>query len=198
MAFGQPFVISSPAKVAGVWFGDKERALATTLGSLAGPFGAVIGYLLPLPLISDSDTDPKSLGRSRMSRYILIQSIIITALTLPVLIFIRNRPPTPPSASAANSIKKKSDGLIKNSFRLLKNLNFLLLMVGFSSVYSIYTTLGAAIGPLTHSFGYNSRDNSLFGSIYIVGGVFGSFAHAIFLDKYSRYKMQFIIIGITN
>ena len=56
MAIGQPLILSAPAKVAAMWFGDNERAIATMIGSLAGPLGATAGYLLPLPLISDKDT----------------------------------------------------------------------------------------------------------------------------------------------
>ena len=35
MAFGQPFMMTAPARLAGLWFSDAEQALATTLGSLA-------------------------------------------------------------------------------------------------------------------------------------------------------------------
>ena len=55
MAIGQPFMLSAPAKLAALWFGDNERALATTLGSLAAPIGAVMGFLLPLIFIGDDD-----------------------------------------------------------------------------------------------------------------------------------------------
>lgn len=198
MALGQPFVLSTPAKLAGVWFGDGERAIATTVGSIAAPFGAVIGYLLPLPLISDADTKRPDGGEGRFLRYLLVQSSIITVLGLPILLFIRNKPPTPPSASAANSNKRNSGGMIRSMKRLLSSIDFIWLMLAFSSIYTIYTTLGASLGPLTKSFDYDSKDNSMFGSIYVVGGVFGSFVHAIFLDKYSRYKLQYVIIGLLN
>lgn len=114
MAMGQPFVLSTPAKLAGVWFGDKERAIATTLGSLAAPIGAVIGYLLPLPIISDKDIDPKSHGQKQFLKYILIQNIVITCLGIPIIFFIRNNPPTPPSASAENVMKNQSTGQLKS------------------------------------------------------------------------------------
>lgn len=201
MAIGQPFVLSTPAKLAGVWFGDKERAIATTLGSLAAPLGAIIGYLLPLTVISDSDVSPgpdQTRGQERFFLYLLIQSAIITLLGLPISVIIRNAPPTPPSASAANVQKQKSFGMRRAMVKLLKNVDFIWMMIAFSAVYTIYTTLGAALGSLTGAFNYDSSDNSLFGSIYVVGGVVGSFIHAIFLDKYARFKLQYIIIGILN
>lgn len=41
-------MIQAPPKVAAIWFGDNERAKATTIGALAGPVGSVIGFMFPL------------------------------------------------------------------------------------------------------------------------------------------------------
>jgi len=73
MAFGQPFMLSAPAKLAALWFGDNERAIATNIGSLAAPIGALTGFLLPLPLITE---DNKS--EEKFFTYILVQNIIIS------------------------------------------------------------------------------------------------------------------------
>lgn len=111
MALGQPFMLSAPAKLSALWFAEKEMAISTTLGSLAAPIGAVTGFLLPLPLIGDSDTPDQGAtiehGKSVFFRYILVQNIIITVLGLPIIFFIRNQPPTPPSSSAAKALRKK-------------------------------------------------------------------------------------------
>lgn len=47
-ACGIAFVISGPSKVATVWFGDKERAIATTIGALSIPLGNIFGFVLPV------------------------------------------------------------------------------------------------------------------------------------------------------
>jgi hypothetical protein len=126
MALGQPFMLSAPAKLASLWFGDNERAIATTLGSLAAPIGAVTGFLLPLPLISESDAMPIEHGKSVFFRYILIQNIIITVLAIPIIFLIRNNPPTPPSKSAAKAMQAKSVGQCRSIRELLKNVSFAL------------------------------------------------------------------------
>jgi hypothetical protein len=46
-------MISAPAKLAMVWFGEVERATATTIGALAVPIGAVVAFLLPLLIVTD-------------------------------------------------------------------------------------------------------------------------------------------------
>jgi hypothetical protein len=37
------------------WFADSERALATTIGSLATPFGCILGMALGPLFVYDSD-----------------------------------------------------------------------------------------------------------------------------------------------
>ena len=48
MAVGQAFLISAPPKIANIWFGDKERTIATTNGSLSTPVGSLLGFILPI------------------------------------------------------------------------------------------------------------------------------------------------------
>ena len=196
MALGQPFMLSAPAKLAAVWFGDGEKVLATTLGSLAAPMGAVTGFLLPLPFRMQN-AYKSDVGEQRFFQYILVQNIIITLLGTPIIFLIKNAPPTPPSKSAQKALKTMKTGQLQSISKLLKDIDFIMLTLSFSFIYSIYTTLGACIGQLSDQFGYKSYANSIFGTVYIVGGLFGSFAHAVLLDKYSKYKLQYMGIGIA-
>lgn len=196
MAIGQPFMLSAPAKLAAVWFGDNERALATTLGSLAAPMGAVTGFLLPLPFIGD-DFGTQEQGRKKFFTYVLVQNIVITVLGVPIIFLIKNSPPIPPSKSAAKALKAKKSGQIESLKKLMKNYDFIILLCSFSFIYSIYTVLGACIGQLSSNFNYPTSANSIFGTVYIFGGLGGSFAHAILLDKYSKYKLQYAFIGFA-
>lgn len=36
-----------------VWFGDKERAIATTIGALSIPLGNIFGFVLPVFFFRD-------------------------------------------------------------------------------------------------------------------------------------------------
>jgi MFS family permease len=54
-AFGQTFFYNCISKLASQWFGDQERTLSTTLGSIAIPIGSIIGFVLPTALISEAD-----------------------------------------------------------------------------------------------------------------------------------------------
>ena len=133
--------------------------------------------------------------RDKFEKYVLVQSIIITLLGIPIIFIIRNQPPTPPSSSAEKVLKTKSKGQLHAIKRLIKNRDYIFLMLSFSFIYSIYTTLGSCVGQISSEFGFQSSANSLFGSVYIVGGLIGSFSHAILLDKYHAYKKQYLVIG---
>ena len=47
MALGQPLLYNSPAKVTTNWFVQKERAMATMIGTQMAILGIFIGFLLP-------------------------------------------------------------------------------------------------------------------------------------------------------
>jgi fucose permease len=51
-ATGQPFLMNNSSKIASAWFGDKERAIATALGSMSVNVGQIISFLLPSTVIS--------------------------------------------------------------------------------------------------------------------------------------------------
>lgn len=197
MALGQPFVVTAPPKIAGLWHSDGEQALATTLGSLAQPIGAIIGFMLPLPFISDDDKTSED-GKSKMLFYILIQSIIITVLTVPIIFIVKDKPSEPPSRAAEEFTKLIPESQCRNFVKLLKSRDFLAILGTFSCIFCVFITLGATIGQITDSFDFGSHDNSYFGAIFAVFGIIGSFVHAVFLDIYQKYHFQYMIIGITT
>lgn len=105
------------------------------IGSLAGPFGAALGYSLPIPLISEKDAPNHSSvehGKSKFFQYTLILNIITTAFSLPIIFFVRNRPKTPPSASASRLLKKRKTSQIKDFKKILNNRDFLIINWSFS------------------------------------------------------------------
>lgn len=51
---------------------------------------------------------------------------------------------------------------------------------------------------IADEYSYDSHYISMFGAIVICCGLIGSFAHAILLDKFKKYKYQLIFIGIAS
>jgi len=95
-----PFVQALGATIAGTWFGDKERALVTTITSLASVLGLIVGFALPAVFVDDDDNVSAETSKSQIYTFILVQSIIVTVFSIPAFITVRKQPATPPSKSA--------------------------------------------------------------------------------------------------
>jgi MFS family permease len=129
MAIGQPLTLVAPPKVAATWFGDNQRALATTIGALAGPVGCVIGFVFPFAFLGDGDIENTSDARTKVRNYILVQSIIVTLLGLPIFFFVKNKPKIAPSVSALKALTMKPENMCVIIKKLIKNRDYLLLMI---------------------------------------------------------------------
>ena len=88
------------SKVATRWFSDKERAIATTIMSLADPIGCIIGMILGPMYVLDSDKDDPETGKLHVNELLMIQAIACTVLYLPLLLFFKERPKHYPSNAA--------------------------------------------------------------------------------------------------
>lgn len=198
MAIGQPLTLVTPAKIAALWFGDNQRALATTIGALAGPVGAVIGFVFPFGFLGDKDGVDSDEAREKVWNYILVQTIVVLVLGVPIFFFFKNKPDVAPSVSALKTLHMQPEPTMTSVKNLLTNKPYVMFVLCFSGIFSIYVCFGAIMGPLLDQFHFKPSANQYFGTAYVICGVVGSFVHATFLDKYKTYKKQIAIICILN
>ena len=78
---------------------------------------------------------------------------------------------------------------------LASNSSYLLLCISFTTLYGVYTTLGAVVSAVTKPYGYTAIHNAIFGGTFIFFGVLGSFVLGVLIDK--THKFKFIINLIT-
>ena len=105
-AMAQCFILFIPPRLAAVWFGDNERATASSIGVLMNMFGVAIGFLMGgtmIPSSTDFDCDV----RYGMYRMLISQAVFCSFLALVSLAVIADAPPTPPSRSQALVLKSK-------------------------------------------------------------------------------------------
>ena len=91
-ALGQPLILNPITRLSCDWFGDKERDVATALGTQANISGQLVAMLVVPALV----TDLASL--QLVSGAAAIPAVVVAVLTAVV---VRNRPPCPPSDTAA-------------------------------------------------------------------------------------------------
>merc|ERR1739848_422352 len=65
-------------------------------------------------------------------------------------------------------------------------------------LYGVYTCLGAIINNLVSSYRFTSVDSSIFGAVFIISGLIGSFVISGFLDKYSAYLKILRIVSFGS
>jgi FLVCR family feline leukemia virus subgroup C receptor-related protein len=115
------------------------------------------------------------------------------AIFILCLFFFRNRPPKPPSSTAFATIDKP--GQFKKSIvNLLSNRNMLVLMLAFGQIQGTFNTLGTIVGEATAKYGFSNDDASLFGALFIVGGIIGSVVFGIYVENTRKYKLSVFLI----
>ena len=70
---------------------------------------------------------------------------------------------------------------------ILRNKNYMLLVLTYAMVFGVYSCLGAIINNLASAYGFSSVDASIFGAVFIISGLVGSFIISSLLDKYNTY-----------
>ncbi len=152
-ALGQPFLMNLPSKVASNWFGDKERATASSLGAMAVFIGGMFSFSLPSAIFEDGDTINKELGRRHFCLYLMIQTLLISVFSIPALSFIKEEPPSPPSIVANDT--NNDIGFKEGMKELMTNRNYVLMFIIYLMVFGIHASMGAIYSNLAATYGYN-------------------------------------------
>ncbi|TNV78446.1 hypothetical protein FGO68_gene3853 [Halteria grandinella] len=197
-AFGQTFFYNCTSKLASEWFGDGERTIATTLGSIAIPIGSITGFIMPTIMIGEADLEDEEKGKGKIGLYIWIQCIIVTIAVINLIYQASDKPPTPPSLSASQPQPQFFD--FKSDYRsLISNKSYLMLALSFGTVYANSGALAAIISAMTRPYGYKIRDNAIFGSAFILCGILGAILGGLLTDKYRKFKLTLqLLSGMTS
>ena len=75
----------------------------------------------------------------------------------------------------------------EDTIALLKNKNFLLLGFTYAVMYGVYGCLGGILNTLVTPYDFTSTHSAIFGAVFIVFGLAGSFYFSIYLDKHPKY-----------
>eukprot|EP00112_Aurelia_sp_Birch-Aquarium-sp1_P002323 Seg1254.8 transcript_id=Seg1254.8/GoldUCD/mRNA.D3Y31 product="Feline leukemia virus subgroup C receptor-related protein 2" protein_id=Seg1254.8/GoldUCD/D3Y31 len=97
-ALGQCFLFFLPPYIAAVWFGEHERATASSIGMLMSIAGIAGGFLMGAVVVPNSkDYDHKV--KNGMLELLISQAGISAILAIVSIVVVKDAPPTPPSRS---------------------------------------------------------------------------------------------------
>lgn len=207
-AVSQAFLLSVPARIAALWFGANQVALATSIGVFGNQLGIGFGFLTPPFLVFIDNIDSMKMG----FYYLYIGMAILSTATLTLtIIFVKDKPEIPPSISQLEMLKNTQAKLenetnlsdfrnFKNSFlNLIKNGNFILILMSYGINVGVFYSLSTLLNTTISEFYKNENQKiGYFGLILIVSGLFGSILGGVVLDKFKKFKLVTIIFCICS
>lgn len=201
-AIGSAFVLQMPPKLAAVWFGEHERATATSIGVLMNLFGVAVGFIQPTSTVEDSnDMDIVFKG---MHDLLSSQAWFCLATLFLAYILVDEKPKLPPSRSEA--LRDQISGVFEHfsvgeSMKLLfKSKDFVLTAQAYGLMFGMLTSVTTLLNQTTKS-NYAFVSDFKIGMMGFVGTLLGTGATLVvglFIDRYTRYKEVAIVLSISS
>jgi len=179
IGLGQPFILNAVTKLSANWFPDNERTTATGIALISQFLGIALGMFITPILVSGDDLLPM----------LLIYGIISLITVILFVVFVKDKPPTPPSREVIEEKVLMSEGLRK----LFTNKHFIMLFILFFLGLGIFNTITTYIEGIVEPRGYNTDFAGMLGALMLLGGIVGCVVMSTLSDKYKKRKILLII-----
>ncbi|VDN56759.1 unnamed protein product, partial [Dracunculus medinensis] len=183
-ACAYPFIMFLPPKVAGTWFAENERTIATTIGIMSNPLGVLLANLISPQIVTNSSHVP----------IINIITFVPTffACLLAVIFINRSQPKMPPSFSAAQNQMCFLPGLKS----VITNKSYILLLVAIGGGMGMFNCLYTVMQQLLCASGYSNSFSGFCAALMIIGGVMGASLTGIIVDRTKLFE-EILKIGMA-
>ncbi|MHA1407018.1 MAG: MFS transporter [Candidatus Heimdallarchaeaceae archaeon] len=187
-AIGQPFVLNSFTKLATNWFPEKEKTLASGLGTMSLLLGVMIAMLVSPMLFG--------LGMATM---LYVYGGITLFFTVLYLILVKDKPPTPANAYGDKTKVFETKGTLDLFKKRDFNILFILILIGLGVFNAISTGIDLLFYDLRNVPPALTHDDAvgLIGGIMIVGGIIGAIVLSTLSDKFRKRRI-FLILAVLS
>lgn len=182
IAIAQPFLLNAWTKVPALWFGQKERATAVGLVTLASLVGTALGMVLTPELVKIMAID----------KIQLLYGIIAAVSTVLFVILAREKPATPPCPPGEEIRALMLDGL-KHALSVPKF--WIYLFISFVGL-GLFNGITTWVEPIIRLRNFTPDDAGSLGALMLAGGLVGAVVMPIFSDK-TRKRQPFILLGFS-
>jgi MFS family permease len=195
VALGMAVASGCTAKISAFWFRpawvcSTQRTNATMIASIANGVGGAIGLLVPPLFVTGNN-------KSQFLTLLLFEAGLSVVCCGAALIFMRNRPPTPPSPSGAVKREAFVPALksVMTNFPFLMTLGVVSLSLGTNNVFN--TVVEIVIVP----YGFNSvrftqTDAGVLGGVMTISGLLGCLITSPIVGRTRKYKLASLLINI--
>jgi len=150
-----PFGFNSISMLANVWFNNKQHATATGLMGIADVIGALATFIIQAIMtyagFFSGDETPEQI-RGQTYTLMIYEGFAIILIDILIIILMREKPEHPPSKLAATEELNESTGVWSEVKILLKNKNFMCLLICYSIIYAILNSTMDAISPIFNPY----------------------------------------------
>ncbi|KGL85552.1 hypothetical protein N309_07573, partial [Tinamus guttatus] len=204
----QVFILGMPSRIASVWFGPQEVSTACSLAVFGNQLGIALGFLVPPVLVPNVEDEEKL--AYHISIMFFMTAGVATALFILVVIVFKEKPPHPPSQAQAliQSRPPEEYSYVRSILRLLRNTNFVLLMVTYAlvslPVWVLCTLLafGYDLAPVFVCVCVLSQGEEVnagrIGLTIVLSGMVGALISGIWLDRSKTYKQTTVVVYIMS
>ena len=187
LAVAQPFILNACTKVGVQWFPITERATAVGIATLSQFLGIIV-VMIVTPLLVSVNAE----GVYNIKNMLITYGVISTISAVILLVFMRERPPTPPDAKGREDRFKVFEGC---RF-IFKQRDMLLVMVLFFVGLGMFNAISTCIDQICHKKGLSIEQTGLVGGIMLIGGIMGALILPLLSDRYRARKSFLVLIMI--
>jgi MFS family permease len=188
LAVAQPFIINAATKVAVQWFPLLERALAVGIATLAQFLGIII-VMVATPLMIRTET----IGVYDLSSMLMTYGLISCAGAVLLLVFLREKPPTPPEIIE----HKENLSVAKNLRQIFSQPDMKYLFPIFFIGLGVFNAISTCIDQICQTKGLTMDQTGLIGGIMLVAGIIGALILPVLSDRLKRRK-TFICLAMAG
>ncbi|KFP74145.1 hypothetical protein N311_12299, partial [Apaloderma vittatum] len=195
----QVFILGMPSRIASVWFGSHEVSTACSIAVFGNELGIALGFLIP-PILVPNVEDVEKLAY-HISIMFFMTAGVATALFILVIIVFQQKPPHPPSRAQAliQSRPTEEYSYTQSILRLLRNVNFLLLMVTYGLNTGCFYAMSTLMNRMgIHHYPGEEVNAGRIGLTIVLSGMVGALISGFWLDRTKTYKQTTLVVYIMS
>ncbi|XP_071665544.1 choline/ethanolamine transporter FLVCR2 isoform X1 [Patagioenas fasciata] len=196
-SMAQVFILGMPSRIASVWFSSHEVSTACSFAVFGNQLGIALGFLVP-PVLVPNLKDVEKLAYHIRIMFFMTAGVA-TALFILVVIVFKEKPLHPPSRAQAliQSRTTEEYSYVQSIRRLLRNANFLLLMVTYGLNVGCFYALSTLLNRMViHHYPGEEVNAGRIGLTIILSGMVGALISGIWLDRTKTYKQTTLVVYI--
>jgi len=208
-ALAQPLLLNLPPQLAGQWFAVKQRDVVTSLAFMCSPLGNAVGVAVAPAFVGEGGEGGHggTSARDGLRLFLLVQLVVVAATTVWAWLGVKDRPPSPPSRTAALLVQQQQDKQHEREQQhqpsiptwqalkidlhrcLVLNPSFRLLFLCFGLGLGFFNALLTLVGQLLSPCGYTDNESGALGGIFLGTGLIGALLAGLILDATHRYSL---------